>query len=58
MLSKQPKFNGVYSRNNLPNAKERGYIINIDEYKSIRTHWITLCLNDDNVRYFDSFRVF
>ena len=33
----EPKFNGVYSRNNLPNKIKKGaYIINLDEY------WYTL----------------
>ena len=36
----EPKFNGVYSRNNLPKIKDEAYIINIDEFKSIGTHWI------------------
>ena len=36
------KFNGVYSRNNLPITKNGGYIINLDEYGSIGTHWIAL----------------
>ena len=35
----QPKFNSVYSRNNLPKVKDGGaYVINSDEYKSIETH--------------------
>ena len=29
----------------------------IDEYESIRTHWITLSVNAENVLYFDSFGV-
>ena len=33
------------------------YIINLDEYKSIRTHWIALHVNGDNVTYFDTFGV-
>ena len=33
------------------------YIINLDEYKSIGTHWIALYVNAINVRYFDRFRV-
>ena len=49
------KFNGVYSRNNLPKMKDRAYVINLDEYKSIGTHWIALYVNDNNVKYFDSF---
>ena len=36
----KPKFNGVYSRNNLPKIKDGAYVINHDEYKSIGTHWI------------------
>ena len=39
---KEPKFNGVYSRNNLPKIKDGTYIINLDEFKSIETHWILL----------------
>ena len=35
---KEPKFNGVYSRNNLPRIKDGAYVINLDEYESIETH--------------------
>ena len=34
-----------------------GHIINLDEYESIRTHWIGYYVNDNNVTYFDSFGV-
>ena len=34
----KPKFNGVYSRNNLPKVKNGAYVINLDEYKSLETH--------------------
>ena len=54
---KGPKFDGVYSRNNLPRIKDRAYVINLDEYKSIGAHWIVLYFNDNNVTYFDSFGV-
>ena len=54
---KEPIFNGVYSRNNLPNLKDGAYVINLDKYKSIGTHWIALHVNDNNVTYFDSFGV-
>ena len=53
----EPNFNGVYSRNNLPKIKDGAYVINSDEYKSIRTHWLLLYVNADNVTYFDSFGV-
>ena len=35
----EPRFKGVYSRNNLPKIKDGVYVINFDEYKSIATHW-------------------
>ena len=38
----QPRFNGVYSRDNLPNIKDGAYVINLDEYSNIGTHWIAL----------------
>ena len=53
----EAKFNGVYSRNNLPKIKDGAYVINIDEYESIGTHWITLYVNANNIVYFDSFGV-
>ena len=53
----EPKFNGVYSRNNLSKIKDGAYIINLDEYESIGTHWIALYVNAKNVTYFDSFGV-
>ena len=33
------------------------YITNLDEYKSIRTNWIALYVNDKALTYFDSFGV-
>ena len=53
----EPKFNGVYSRNNLPKIKDGAYVVNLDEYKSKGTHWIVLYVNNNNVGYFDSFVV-
>ena len=53
----EPKFNGVYSRNNLPRVKDGAYIINLNKYKSIGTHWIDLYVNGNNIIYFDSFVV-
>ena len=51
------KFNGVYSRNNLLKIKDGVYVINLDDYKLIQSHWIVLYVNDNNVIYFDSFGV-
>ena len=36
------RFNGVYSRENLPKVKVGAYVINLDEYSDIGTHRIAL----------------
>ena len=33
----EPKFNDIYSRNNLPKIKDGTYLINLDGYNSIET---------------------
>ena len=38
----EPIFNGVYSTDNPPKIKDRAYIINLDEYSDIGTHWVAL----------------
>ena len=54
----EPKFNGVYSRDNLPKKiKDGAYVINIEEYANIGTHWIALYVKNNEVIYFDSFGV-
>ena len=53
----QPRFNGVYSRVNLPKIKDRVYVINLNEYSDIGTHWIAFYVLNNDVTYFDSFRV-
>ena len=53
----EPRFNGVYSRDNLSKIKDGTYIINLDEYFDIGTHWVALWVNNNNVTYFDSFGV-
>ena len=52
----EPRFNGVYFRNNLPKKVKYGtYVINLDEYGDVSTHWIALYLLDNDAIYFDSF---
>ena len=53
----EPRFNAVYSRNNLSKRKVGAYVIYLDEYESIGTHWIALYVNSKNVTYFDRFGV-
>ena len=61
----EPKFNGVFSKDNLPNnnnnnsnnnnnIKNRAYVINLDKYRDIGTHWVALYVNNKTVTYFDS----
>ena len=69
----EPRFNGVFSRDNLPNnnnnnnnirpkglgpaVKNGAYVINLDEYRDIGTHWVALYVNNKTIIYFDSFGV-
>ena len=53
----EPIFNGVSSRDNLPKIKDGAYVINLDEYSDIGTHWVALHMYNNNVTYFDSFSV-
>ena len=54
----EPRFNGVFSRNNLPKKiKDGAYVINLDEYADVGTHWIALFCNRNEIVYFDSFGV-
>ena len=53
----ESRFNGVYSRDNLPNKiKDGAYVINLDEYSDIGNHWIASYVKN-NITYFDSFGV-
>ena len=54
----EPRHNGVYSRDNLPKIKDGAYVINLDEYSNIGTHWVALYVSRANdITYFDSFGV-
>ena len=54
----EPRFNGVFSRDNLPDSIKNGaYVINVDEYRDIETHWVALYVNNKTITYFDSFGV-
>ena len=54
----EPRFNGLYSRNNLPKKlKDEANLINLDECSEVGTHWIVLFCNRSEIVYFDSFGV-
>ena len=53
-----PRFHGVYSRDNLPKTIKNGaYVINLDEYADVGTRWIALYVKNNEIIYFDSFGV-
>ena len=45
----EPQFRSIYSITNLSILKDKAYIINLDKYESIGTHWIVLYVNSKNV---------
>ena len=54
----ESRLNGVYSRGNLHNKiKDGAYVINLDEYSDIGTHWVAFYLKSTDITYFDSFGV-
>ena len=58
----EPKVNGVYSRNSLPisqfnhlpKMKDGAFVINLDKFKPVGTHWMAWHVNGNSVTYFDS----
>ena len=54
----ESRFNGVYSRDNLTDKiKDGAYMINLDEYSDIGTHWVVLYVLNNDVTYFNTFAV-
>ena len=54
----EPRFNGVFSRDNLPKKiKDGAYVINLDEHADTGTHWIALFYKKNEIVYFGSFGV-
>ena len=54
----EPRFYGIFSRNNFDKKiKDGAYLVNLDEYADIGTHWIALFRNRNEFVYFDSFGV-
>ena len=53
----EPKFNVDCSRSNLPKVKDVEYVMNLEGYKSLGTHRITLYMNGNKATYLNSFGV-
>ena len=53
-----PRFNRVFSIDNLPKTIKNGaYLINLDEYADVGTHWIAWSCRKSEIVYFNSFDV-
>ena len=54
----ESRFIGVFSRDNMPKKiKDGGYVIKLDEYKDVGTHWIASFCKRSETAYFNSFGV-
>ena len=48
----EPQFNGFYSRNNLAkNVKDGAYVIDLNEYEKVGTHWVVFHVKIDEVTF-------
>ena len=53
----KPKFNDVFSRNNLPRIKDEVYVVNLDDKESKWTPCVSLSIDRNGTIYFDSFEI-
>ena len=53
----ESRFNGVYSRNDLPNIQKGTYVINLQDSLGPGTYWVVVFVKKNEVIYFDSFGV-
>ena len=59
----EPRFNGVFSRNNLPEynstkkIKDGAYMINLDQYANVGSNWIAIFCKKNGFVHFNSFGV-
>ena len=47
----------ILEATSLKKLKDRAYVINLDEYPDIGTHWVAFFCNRTGIVYFDSFCV-
>ena len=53
----EPRFNGVFTRDNLTRMKNGVYLINLDDKNSKETHWVSLFNHRVTAVCFDSFGI-
>ena len=56
-LNYEPRFDSVFSKNNLLRIKDGAYVISLDNKKSKGTHWVSLFIDRNTAVYFDSFKI-
>ena len=54
-LNYEPRFNGIFSRSNLPRVTDGAYVVHLDDKKSKGTHWVSLFIDKYIAIHFDSF---
>ena len=47
----EPRFNGVYSRDNFQKIRNGAYIRNLDEYSDIGTHSVAFYIQNNDVTF-------
>ena len=53
----KPRFNGVFSRDNLARIKDGAYVINFYDKQSNGTHLLSLFIGRNTAVYFDCFGI-
>ena len=53
----KPRFNCVFSRNDLPRIKDGEYVIDLDDENNKVTHCNSLFVDRNTAVYFDSFGI-
>ena len=48
---------GIFQKIMFLKEKDRAYVISLDKYRDVGTHWIALFCNRNEIVYFDSFSV-
>ena len=51
------RFNGAFSKNNLPKIKDGAYVINLGDKNSKATHWVSQFIDRNLAICFDSFGI-
>ena len=53
----EPRFNSIFSRNNLPRIKDGAYVIHLDDKNSKGTYWVSVFIDRNKTVYFHSFGI-